>query len=246
MIVCLLAVATEVAANTNLGGVFAMMRGRPYWYGAYFPVYFLLSALIMGGACIIFFFILSGWINRQKIDRLTEKALETVGKSTIFLLVILAIFTFWKMMTISVGGLSEVTAGDAFIRGPYALSFWGIEVIGGIIVPFVLLLISRLKNMMIMFIASAIMIFCIFFMRLDMVVAGQIVPLYFDLGVVEYSKLNIYTPSAHEILVVLGGVGFCALAFLLGEKIFDGFKQTDGINISEPVRIDVDETEEVS
>jgi molybdopterin-containing oxidoreductase family membrane subunit len=100
--------------------------------------------------------------------------------------------------------------------------------------------------MMIMFIASAIMIFCIFFMRLDMVVAGQIVPLYFDLGVVEYSKLNIYTPSAHEILVVLGGVGFCALAFLLGEKIFDGFKQTDGINISEPVRIDVDETEEVS
>lgn len=226
MIVCLLAVAIEVAANTNLGGVFAMMHGRPYWYGAYFPVYFLLSAMIMGGACIIFFFILSSWINRQKIDQLTEKALETVGTSTIFLLVILAIFTFWKMMTISVGGLSEATTGDAFIRGPYALSFWGIEVIGGMIIPFVLLLISRGKNMMLMFIASVIMIFCIFFMRLDMVVAGQIVPLYFDLGVSEYSKLHTYSPSVHEILVVLGGVGFCALAFLLGEKIFDGFKQT--------------------
>ncbi len=245
MIVCLLAVATEVAANTNLGGVFAMMHGRPYWYGAYFPVYFLLSAMIMGGACIIFFFILSGWINRQKIDQLTEKALETVGTSTIFLLVILAIFTFWKMMTISVGGLSEATAGDAFIRGPYAFSFWGIEVLGGMIIPFILLLVSRGKNIMLMFIASAIMIFSIFFMRLDLVVVGQIVPLYFELGVSEYSKLHTYTPSVSEILVVLGGIGFCALAFLLGEKIFDGFKETQSACIFAEEKQDVKKVEEV-
>ncbi len=163
MIVCLLGVATEVAANTNLGGVFAMMRGRPYWYGAYFPVYFLLSALIMGCACIIFFFILSGWISRQKIDQSTEKALETVGTSTIFLLVILTIFTFWKMMTISVGGPSAVAAMNALISGPYAVSFWGIEVFGGMIIPFVLLLLSRAKNMMLMFVASVIHDFQHFF-----------------------------------------------------------------------------------
>jgi hypothetical protein len=57
---------------------------------------------------------------------------------------------------------------------------------------------------------------------------GQIVPLYMELGVVEYARLHTYTPSLHEILVVLGGAGFCGFAFLLGEKIFDGFREPAG------------------
>src|SRR4030043_663415 len=226
IIVCLLGVITEVAATTNLGGIFAMMHGRPYWYGPYLPVYFLLSALITGCAFIIFFFVLSYWINRKTMDQPTEKALTSVGKLAILLLIILMIFTVWKMLTISVGLPSAMEALNAIISGPYAFSFWGIEVLGGMIIPFILLLVSRGKNIMLMFVAAAIMIFSIFFMRLDMVVVGEIVPLYFELGVNEYSRLHTYTPSVSEILVVLGGVGFCALAFLLGEKIFDGFKQT--------------------
>jgi molybdopterin-containing oxidoreductase family membrane subunit len=224
IIVCLLGVITEVAANTNLGGVFAMMHGRPYWYGPYLPVYFLLSALITGCAFIIFFFVLSYWINRKTMDQPTEKALTSVGKLAILLLIILMIFTVWKMLTTSVGLPSAMEALNAIISGPYAFNFWGIEVLGGMIIPFILLLVSRGKNIMLMFVAAAIMIFSIFFMRLDMVVVGEIVPLYLELGVNEYSRLHTYTPSVSEVLVVLGGVGFCALAFLLGEKIFDGFK----------------------
>jgi molybdopterin-containing oxidoreductase family membrane subunit len=149
------------------------------------------------------------------------------------------------MLTTSVGGPSAIEAMNALIAGPYAFSFWGIEVLGGMIIPFVLLLISRAKNMMIMFVASAIMIFCIFFMRLDLVVVGQIVPLYLELGVNEYFRLHTYTPSVHEILVVLGGVGFCGLAFLLGEKVFDGFKQTGNGHMPEEITVAVKEAEEV-
>ncbi len=51
-------------------------------------------------------------------------------------------------------------------------------------------------------------------MRLDLVVVGQIVPLYMDLGVKEFAELHTYSPSLHEILVVLGGFGFlrCCLS----------------------------------
>ena len=241
IIVCLLGVITEVAANTNLGGVFAMMHGRSYWYGPYLPMYFLLSALITGCAFIIFFFVLSHWINRKAIDKPTEKALEYVGKLAILLIMILMIFTVWKMLTTSVGGPSGIEAMGATLSGPYAFNFWGIEVLGGLIIPFFLLLISRARNITIMFLASAIMIFCIFFMRLDLVVVGQIVPLYLELGVSEYSKLHTYTPSIHEILVVLGGVGFCGLAFLLGEKIFDGFPQTGNCPVPKVVVKEVEE-----
>lgn len=246
MIVCLLGVITEVAANTNLGGVFAMMHGRPYWYGPYLPVYFLLSAIMTGCAFIIFFFVLSYWINKKTIDLQTEKALESVGKLAILMLIIITIFTVWKILATFVGGASGTEALAALLTGPYAFNFWGIEVIGGMIIPFVLLLMSKAKNMMIMFVAAAFMIFSIFFMRLDLVVVGQIVPLYLELGVSEYSRLHTYTPSVHEILVVLGGVGFCGMAFLLGEKIFDGFQPMESGHAPEETIVEVKEAQETT
>jgi Ni/Fe-hydrogenase subunit HybB-like protein len=241
-----LGVITEIAANSNLGGVFAMMHGRPYWYGPYFPVYFILSALITGCAFIIFFFFLAHKaINNKAIDETTEKALQSVSKLAILLLVIVMIFTIWKMLTTSVGDPSAVAAQNALINGPYSFNFWKIEVLGGMIIPFILLLASRGKNLIIMFVASVIMIFSIFFTRLDMVVLGEIVPLYWDLGVVEYSKLHTYSPSVHEILVVLGGISFCVLAFLLGEKVFAGFadnQHTEQINEKEPEVVGAEKT----
>ncbi len=244
VIVCLLGVITEVAANTNLGGVFAMMHGRPYWYGPYLPVYFLLSAMVTGCAFILFFFVLSYWINRKTIDHQTEKALESVGKLAILLLIITMIFTVWKILATSVGGPSGTEAIATILAGPYAFNFWGIEVIGGMIIPFVLLLMSKAKNMTIMFVAAAFMIFSIFFMRLDLVVVGQIVPLYLELGVSEYSRLHTYTPSVHEILVVLGGFGFCGMAFLLGEKIFNGFQPTESGHAPKETIVEVKEAQE--
>jgi len=219
-----LGVVTEVAANSNLGGVFAMMHGRPFWYGPYFPVYFILSALITGCAFIIFFVFLAQKINRKTIDSATAKALESVARLAMLLLAVMMVFTIWKILTTSVGSPSAAAAMNALLTGPYAFNFWVMEILGGIIIPFILLAASKGKNIIIMFVASAIMIFSIFFTRLDMVVVGQIVPLYWELGIVESASLHRYAPSISEILVVLGGIGFCALAFLLGEKIFDGFK----------------------
>ncbi len=77
--------------------------------------------------------------------------------------------------------------------------------------------------------AAVLMIFSIFFMRLDLVVMAQIVPLYWDLGVKEFSQLHTYAPTWKEILVALGGVGFCGAAFMLGEKVFNGFSETPGV-----------------
>lgn len=221
-------VITEVAANSNLGGVFAMMHGRPYWYGPYFPVYFILSALITGCAFIIFFFFLAHkTVNNEPFNETTREALHAVSKLTILLLTIVMIFTIWKALTTSVGDLYSIMAMNALTDGPYSFNFWKIEVLGGMIIPFILLLAARGKNLAIMFAASAFMIFSLFCTRLDMVVVGEIVPQYFELGVAEYSKLHTYSPSAHEILVVLGGISFCLLAFLLGEKIFPGFTESE-------------------
>jgi molybdopterin-containing oxidoreductase family membrane subunit len=240
-----LGVITEVAANSNLGGVFAMMHGRPFWYGPYFPVYFILSALITGCAFIMFFFFLAHKaVNKKPFHETTQTALKAVSKLTLLLLAIMMIFTAWKVLTTSVGSPAAAAALSVLTDGSYSFNFWTIEVLGGMVIPFVLILASKGKNITVMFIASAMMIFSLFFTRLDMVVVGQIVPQYFELGVVEYAKLHSYSPSVHEILVVLGGISFCFLAFLLGEKVFSGFADVGHIQETKEKEPDVVGAEE--
>lgn len=89
-----------------------------------------------------------------------------------------------------------------------------------------------------MLVAASFMIFSIFFMRLDLVLMAQIVPLYWDLGVREFSLLLTYTPTWREILVALGGIGFCSAAFILGEKIFNGFREVRCIESVESGEVD--------
>ncbi len=241
-----LGVISGVAAHSNLGGIFAMMHGREFWYGPYLPIYFIASAMMTGCAFIIFFVILAHKINRKTIDVATQRALEVIGKLTLLMLAVVMFFTAWKILTTAVGGPSKLEALSVLISGPYSFNFWVLEIAGGMVLPFVLFLLSKGKKLMYMFIGSAVMIFCIFFMRLDLVIVGQIVPLYLDLGVKEFAELHTYFPSLHEILVVLGGFGFCGAAFLLGEKIFDGFRETGSHHEPEKVLVDSGRVEEAS
>lgn len=209
-----------IAAISNLGGVFAMLQGREYWYGPYLPIFFIASALMMGCASIIFFTVIAYRIEEKSLDDAMASSLAAVGKLTMIMLAVVMFFTIWKMVTMTVGGTETILVIDALVKGPFAFNFWILEVGLGMIVPFALLMGSGGRRIGIMFIAAALMIFSFFFARLDMVVVGEIVPLYWDLGVKEYSVLNTYTPRWREILVVLGGIGFCGIAFMFGEKIF--------------------------
>jgi len=235
-----LAIIFGVAAISNLGGVFAMLNGREFWYGPYLPIFFIASAIMMGSAAIIFFTVIAQRIRREPIDGPLADSLAAVGKLAMLMLVVVMFFTIWRMVTLTVGGTQELLAYDALISGPYAFNFWVLEIGLGIIVPFMLLLWSKGRRIGLMFVAVALMIFCAFFVRLDMVVVGQIVPVYWELGVKGFSRLHSYFPTWHEILVVLGGVGFCGAAFLLGEKIFKGFSEDGDVDVAQDEQIDVE------
>jgi molybdopterin-containing oxidoreductase family membrane subunit len=188
------------------------------------PIYFIVSAMASGCAAIIFFTWLGYKVNNERMDKPMERAMEVVGKLSTLLLAVIMFFTTWKIITGLVASPGKVEAIKALLTGPYALNFWLFEVLIGMAGPFVLLLYSRWKNLGMMFTASILMITGIFVMRYDLVVIGQVVPSYHDLGVKESLHLLPYIPSFHEIMVVAGGFGVVATAFLLGEKIFSGHK----------------------
>jgi molybdopterin-containing oxidoreductase family membrane subunit len=87
------------------------------------------------------------------------------------------------------------------------------------VIPLALLLRSRTRKAA--FTAAALSISGIFFMRYDLVMVGQVVPL----DVIDHLPLPVtllkYTPTWVEWAVVSLGIGFTGLCYLLAEKRFD-------------------------
>lgn len=220
----LLGLISGIAAHSNLGAIFAMLHGREYWYGPYLPIYFIASAMMSGCATILFFSWLGFKLNKDVFDEPMIRSLQVVGKLCTLMIAVIAFFTTWKIITGLVGGEGKVETINALLSGPYAFNFWVLEVLMGLVIPFVLFFVSKFRNLNIMFLASLSMIISIFFMRYDLVVVGQVVPSFHELNVTEYTGLLQYSPSVHEILISIGGISMTGLLFLLGERIFRGHK----------------------
>jgi len=216
-----------IVAHSNLGAIFGMLHGREYWYGPYMPIYFITSAIMSGCAAIIFFSWLGYKINNERVDKPMERALEAVSKLAALMIMVTLFFTAWKTITGLVGAAGKYEVIKAMLYGPYAFNFWVFEIMIGMVIPFILFVKTRFKNINMSFLAAAMMTFGIFFMRYDLVVGGQIVPAFHELGVNEYAGLLHYMPSLHEIVIIVGGMGIVATAFLLGERVFKGHKSSD-------------------
>ena len=215
---------TGIAAHSNLGAIFGMLHSREYWYGPYLPVYFIASALMSGCAAIIFFTWLGHKITNEKMDRPMMRSLEVISKLCVLMISVVLFLIIWKIITGLVGGPGKVEALHAMLTGPYAFNFWVLEIAVGLVIPLIMFLTSQGKNINTLFTASAMMIFGIFFMRYDLVVIGQVVPQLHELGVNEYKGLLPYTPSFHEIALVILGLALTMTTFILGEKVFQGHK----------------------
>lgn len=215
----------EIAANSNLAGVFGLLNGREFWHGPYLPIFFIASAIMTGAAALIFFHIIAYRIHHETMDGAMKNAMDGCRKVAILGICIVLFFTIWRMVAIVAGEPGGAYMGAmAMISGPYAISFWVFEIGFALLLPLVLYLYSRGTNLRMMLLASALMIIGLFFMRYNMVIVGQAIPVFHDLGVNGSKELIHYFPSYLEILVTLGGFGLTGFLFMLGEKVFGGHK----------------------
>jgi molybdopterin-containing oxidoreductase family membrane subunit len=214
---------TGVAAHSNLGAVFGLLNAREFWHGPYMPIYFITSAAMSGCIAIIFFTWLAYRANNWRMSEELKQSMESVAKVGALMLAVIMFFSCWKMISgVSGHPPGKYEAIMALVSGPYALNFWGGEVALGMVIPFVIIMLVRGRNMNALFAAALAGMVGIFFMRYDLVVVGQLVPHYHGMGLIDYPEFLSYTPSLHENLVVLGGVAFCLMLFLMGEKLFRG------------------------
>jgi molybdopterin-containing oxidoreductase family membrane subunit len=224
----LMGVVAGVAAHSNLGAVFGLLGGREFWHGPYMPIYFITSAMMSGCAAVLFFTWIGYRANGWQMSTSLRNSLEVTAKLGATLMAVIMFFTTWKMISgISGQPPGKYEAMQALISGPYSVNFWVGEVMLGMVIPFTLILAARAKNMQILFVASLSAIIGIFFMRYDLVVVGQIVPHLHGMGITDQPELFAYMPSLHEVMITLGGMGLCAMGFLMGERLFRGHLSED-------------------
>jgi molybdopterin-containing oxidoreductase family membrane subunit len=210
----LVAVVSAVSAHTTLGTVFSRVEIRPLWYGTYMPLYFILSAIINGIGIVVLATILTYWARRRKIGaELQEFLTGPLRRLWIFVIFLGMIFVTWKL-TASVLYLPTYEAVMLLLTGPFLMTFWGVQILVGKIIPFLILLYPRTgKTIRGLLVAAVCIMIGKFAVRYDWTIAGEVIP------VIPLLKgMLSYSPNYIELLVVLGTFAFCILAYTLGVK----------------------------
>jgi molybdopterin-containing oxidoreductase family membrane subunit len=132
---------------------------------------------------------------------------------------ILIFFVTWKIIPGLYGEPPEkYEATMALLTGPLAFNFWFLEVLIGMLIPVLILLNRRTRTPFGVMAAGLLCTVGIFFMRYDLVVAGQLVPMRGGTGPLTGGLLS-YSPSGVEIAIVIGALATCMFLYTLAEKL---------------------------
>lgn len=215
----LLGFVAAISAHSNLGAVFGLLEARHYWYGSYLPIYFILSALVSGGALTALIVYFNHRARGLALSPDYHYFMLMIGKLQALFIGTLMFFITWKIIPGLYGHPPDkYEATMALVAGPLAFNFWFFEVLVGMLIPFLLLITPRTRTPFGVTVAGLLCTIGIFFMRYDLVIAGQLVPM--RESVTEGpSRLLHYFPSLAEMAIVVAAVAFCLFLYTLAEKL---------------------------
>lgn len=224
-----------VAAHSNLGAVFALNHARPFWYGPFFPIFFMAWALLCGAAALILMVYATDWVTHdRRVREENEPLLNALGKLLALFVFTILFLNAWKMIADLYGDQASASViAWARLTGPLFFSFWFFEVFLGIVVPLSLLLGRNRAHPPTIAFAALQTVLAAFVMRYNFVVAGQmhsLKPLVGTLGEnIHYSppfKGSVagflsYTPSIVEVLIVVGAMAGAVVLFVAALRLLE-------------------------
>lgn len=207
---------SEILAAVTLALVFGMMAMRPYWYGSFVPVYFLVTAALSGVAfATLFAFFAHGLGTSSMSARMKHLMTETMPKIFAALLGTVLVLAVARVIT----GLWSNQPEIALVTRHFVDSPWfHVQLWLGMVLPFILLLSPKLRvQPIIQLLAAVLVLLGVFIGRYEYIVGGQLVPLFKGTW---YPDLIAYTPSMAEWGIVLFGVGIGLLIYAIGAWMF--------------------------
>ena len=209
-LLALLAFVSGASALSMLGSVFAHSESRLLWYGPYYPVYFLVSAIFSGYAFLIVVTIIT---YRVKNDEIFPGLKAIIFEMAQVLALILAVGFLFIIFRLTSGLLDPASRGPVMLllNGPFSIGFWGFEVGLMSVLPIYVFIWAAEKKSLKGVLTGALMVLIgTFVMRYEFVVAGQVYP-NIPLG------LPSYWPTLMEVFVIGGVIAAFLLVYTLGD-----------------------------
>lgn len=220
-IVATAAFGTALVVHSFHGAIFGLAYSRGFWSGPYYPIYFLLSALFCSSSIILLVTYSTYKVTGIPITARLESTLRDIGKLLVYLLGIGMFFLFWKMSYAWYVGKPETML---LLTGPFAINFWGFEILLGYLIPILMIVYSR-YNLRVMAYAAFFALAGLFMSRYDFIIVGQLAPF---LGFTPFGSelggsvtdlgLARYVPNLVEIATGVGLFGFVWTGYILGCK----------------------------
>lgn len=207
-----------LAAHSNLGAVFGFLISRPSANGVFYPVYFILSAMITG--CYLVF-LMYGFRYKMNFPPKVQVMLVKLSKILGMLLAVLIFFEAWKVLTALYGDMPERAA--TILHSVKHPNFWFGELFLGMLIPFAIILWSNAKAIKATVYASITGMIGIFFMRYDLVHDTLLYPMR-TLKISEYELAPTfleYFPSFAEFAIGFGGIGISLMLYYIADKVFN-------------------------
>ncbi len=210
------ALILEVAALTTLGSVFGFIEARPTYFGEFIQVYFLFSSIIAGISAIFFFSLIVYKIKYNGIPRNLNEMYDGLSKIFGAFIGITLLFSIWRIL---IGLYANRPEFDAL---NYIIETWHyrIEIFMGLMVPFAIMIIPNFrKTFSGKLIASVLVFLGLSIERMNMVMLGQIRPIFPE----STEGLNIitYFPTFWEWAIAAFSLTILFFLYTLGEKYLD-------------------------
>lgn len=207
------ALVFALLAFTVEGSLFAHVEARPFWYGAFIPIDFLLGATFCGLSWIMATEIITYKVKGEEMPPALKDLFYEMAGILALLLSLGLLFTTYKMGH----GLFEPGKAETimlFLNGPFSRAFWVFEIGVGLVFPILILVYGAWQRRIGGLLVGSIMVLVGYFVkRYDFVVASQVFPL-----IKQQHPLSSHFPTLMEMLLIGGIIGALLLAYTLGES----------------------------
>jgi len=172
----LIGIPLAISVHGYTGFILAFGKARALWNTALMPILFLASAIVSGIALMILVCIVKDRFFSKKKEINTELVLS-LGKLLAWAIVFDLFLVGSDLLVLTISHSDAQAAAHLILRGEFSFMFLFIENLFGKILPLIVMLVPRFRNLVTVTIASILVVIGIFFMRYIVVLGGEHVPL---------------------------------------------------------------------
>jgi tetrathionate reductase subunit C len=158
------------------GFILALGKARALWNTALMPFLFLISAMVSGIALMILISIVKDrFFSKEKA--VNRDLVFGLGKMLAAMILIDLFLVMSDVLVLLVSHAEAQEVAHLILAGKFSVYFIWVENVLGKIIPALILLIPRFRNLATITIASILVVVGIFFMRYVVVLGGEFIPL---------------------------------------------------------------------